>query len=102
MAVLTLFCMHFLPLGLDITTLNSRETIQQSRITLSLDTDRLSLLCPELIGMADQHPWCTVRLSTEHATVGVCLLAVIGLFSSILLTWRFPLTAVRQNVTGLF
>lgn len=82
--------------------LTSRKTIQQSRITLSLDTHWLSPLCPGLIGMAGQHWWCSVCLPPHWTccclhllTVGVCLLAVLGLFSSILLIWSFALTAVR-------
>lgn len=57
--------------GLDITTLKSKKTIHQSRITLSLDTDRLFPLCPGLTGTADQHQWCTVCLGTQH--VAACV-----------------------------
>ena len=82
-------------------TMNSRATIQWSRITLSLARDRLSLLWPELIGMADQLlPWAYHCLCL--LMVGVCLLAVTSLFSSILIWWSFAPTAVRQHVTGLF
>lgn len=47
-------------------------------------------------------PWADTHGCLRPLTVGVWLLAAIGLFSSILFRWSFAQTAVIQNVIKLF